>query len=61
MEVLSCCKLELNHLTSSSCFHGYREQLQHQVKLDEKEDEERLDREKSKKLAELEVCVCCGK
>jgi len=32
-----------------------REQLVHQLKLEEKEHEEKLEREKSKKLAELEV------
>ena len=33
----------------------FREQLQHKLKLEEKEHEERLEREKSKKLAEIEV------
>ena len=32
-----------------------REQLLHKLKLEEKEHEERLEREKSKKLAEFEV------
>ena len=38
------------------CVSGLcREQLVHQLKLEEKEHEEKLEREKSKKLAELEV------
>ena len=56
-----CAHKVLTSLLSGDWFHCLcvtglcREQLVHQLKLEEKEHEEKLQREKSKKLAELEV------
>jgi len=56
-----CAHKVLTGLFSGDWFHCLcvsglcREQLVHQLKLEEKEHEEKLEREKSKKLAELEV------
>ena len=39
--------------------HVYREQLLHQLKLDEKEHEEKLGQERAQKMAQLQVHMQC--
>ncbi len=48
----------------TECIPNYREQLIHQLKLNEKEHDEKLQREKAKRMAKVQVrtyplCIVC--
>lgn len=53
-------KASLDFVVAVGVFFSHREQLIHQLKLDEKEHEEKVQREKSQRMAKIQVWSSCS-